>query len=90
MPRSTTSVCPAFPLALLLIIVALGIWLLRRWAWVATMILIGAGMAIGILRYARETPLYPTMVLNLLTVFYLNQREVQDLFTPRRAGTAAE
>ena len=78
-----------YPLALLLLIVALGIWLLRRWAWVATMILIGVGMAICIMRYARGAPLYTAMALDVLTVFYLNQRDVQNLFTRRRARVGA-
>ncbi|HET9985673.1 MAG TPA: hypothetical protein VFQ38_18895 [Longimicrobiales bacterium] len=60
--------------------VAIGIWMLRRWAWVALMIVVGLALGDGILRYVHGEPRYPSMWVNVLIVFYLNQRTVQRLF----------
>lgn len=60
--------------------VAVGIWTLRRWAWVALMIAVGLGLGEGLIRYARGDPRYVTMLINVLIVFYLNQHGVQRLF----------
>jgi hypothetical protein len=69
----------------LIVVVALGLLLLRRWAWVATMVLIGAGLATGIWLYFNGTERYVNMLLNVFVVFYLNQRAVQAAFeTPHR------
>jgi hypothetical protein len=66
---------------------AVGIWTFRRWAWVALMIVVGISLGDGLLRYVRGQPEYVSMLLNVLTVFYLNQRDVQCLF--RGDATAA-
>jgi hypothetical protein len=71
-------------LAVVFLIVIAGLWRLKRWAWVATMIFVGAGLAIGIIQYFRDLPLYWTMITNVFIVFYLNQRDVQDAFERRR------
>ena len=60
--------------------VSIGIWTFRRWAWVALMIVVGMALGEGILRYLGREPRYLTMLLNVLIVFYLNQRNVQRLF----------
>ena len=60
--------------------VSIGIWTLRRWAWVALMIVVGMALGEGILRYFGREPRYLTMLLNVLIVFYLNQRSMQRLF----------
>jgi hypothetical protein len=72
-----------------LIAVAFGLWRLRRWAWVATMIIIGIGLATDILGYFHGNPHYAGMLVHVLIVFYLNDREVQSLFARRRAGETA-
>ena len=62
------------------LIVALGLWELQRWAWTATMIWVGAVMAIALSAYFEGSPSYVVMVLSVLQVFYLNQSDVQRVF----------
>jgi hypothetical protein len=70
-------------LAPMIWIVAVGLWFLRRWAWILTMISIGPSLAIGIVEYFQGTPSFDAMVLNVIVVFYLNQHDLQDLFVRR-------
>jgi hypothetical protein len=70
------------------VLVAMGIWTLHRWAWAALMILVGAALGEGILRYMRGDPNYLIMLFNVLIVLYLNQRSVQRLFRPDAARAA--
>lgn len=88
---------PAIGAALLLLAVVTGFLALRRWAWIATMLLIGIALAHGIWLY-RHQPIdnhspgihrymYAHMVLNVAIVFYLNQRGVQDAFQRRQRRT---
>ena len=76
----------AFTLSLVVIylFVIVGLWRLKRWTWVTTMIFVGIGLTLGIIQYLRDQPLYGTMLLDVFIVFYLNQRDVQDLFERRR------
>jgi hypothetical protein len=71
-------------LAIIFLFVMVGLWRLKRWAWVTTMIVVGIGLTLGIIQYLRDTPLYWTMLFNVFIVFYLNQRDVQDVFERRR------
>jgi hypothetical protein len=87
LPREPLTRALGYVVAALLCLVAAGMWLLRRSAWVATMLLVGALMVVELLRYARGSPRYLLMVLCVLIVFYLNQRDVQGLFR-RRTGPA--
>ena len=70
-------------LALLDLIAVIGLWHLARWAWTLTMLTIGFSLANLLYRYFQEDPFYLNMVLNVLMVFYLNQRDVQRVFRPR-------
>jgi hypothetical protein len=72
------------PLSLIVLVLIVGLWRLKRWAWVGTMIFVGLGLTVGIVQYLRDQPLYGTMLLNVFIVFYLNQRNVQDVFERRR------
>ena len=69
-----------YAFGLLGIAIAVGLWRLQRWAWTATMLWFGCTMAGALLAYRRGEPPYPLMVISLLTVFYLNQRDVQHAF----------
>jgi hypothetical protein len=71
------------PISLIVLVLVVGLWRLKRWAWVGAMIFVGLGLTAGIIQYLRDQPLYGTMLLNVFIVFYLNQRDVQDLFERR-------
>jgi hypothetical protein len=64
------------------IAVAVGLWLLKRWAWMFTMLWTGVNLAGGLVAYYQGEPNYFGMVFNIMIVFYLNQREVQYVFRP--------
>jgi len=69
--------------ATVLLVVAVGLWLLRRSAWIATMLATGVGLAQAIVMYWQGFPDYSGMLINVLIVFYLNQRAVQRTFERR-------
>jgi hypothetical protein len=60
-----------------LLLAVLGLWILKRWGWILTMILTGLGLGFSIWSYFQGSPHYISMVLYLVIVFYLNQRDVQ-------------
>ena len=65
------------------LIVAVGLWLLKRWAWFLIMIQLGIGMSYGLWFYFNDTPWYLYMVYAVIMVFYLNLRDVQQAFERR-------
>jgi hypothetical protein len=72
------------------VVIAAGLWTLKRWAWTATMVWVGLNMAWALHSYFEADPPYVTMVGSLVQVFYLNQREVQRAFQHRSPRDAAE
>lgn len=58
----------------------IGLIFLRRWAWTFTMILTGFFLLMGIVRYFSGSPNYFNLAVNVIVVFYMNQREVQRPF----------
>jgi len=71
---------------------ALGLWLRRRWGWVAAMLLAGPTLAVEVFLYVRGEAAYPYMAVATLIALYLNSAEVRRLFfpdgeaDPRRSG----
>jgi hypothetical protein len=78
---------PAF--SILGIVIAVGLWRLQRWAWIATMLWFGLSMVGALLAYRNDEPNYPLMVIAIITVFYLNQRDVQQAFRSRQSQATA-
>jgi Predicted membrane protein (DUF2127) len=68
------------------LVAAIGLLRLRRWAWVLVMLIVGGQLVTNLWEYfvLGERP-YLDMLLNVVTVFYLNQREVQRAFGERVA-----
>lgn len=63
----------------------IGLWRRRPWAWFLTMALLTYAMASDIYFYFQGEFSYLSMTLNVVTVFYLNLREVQELFVTEPA-----
>lgn len=75
-------------LAPLRLAAAIGLWHIQHWAWLLTMILLAYTLAFEIVAFFLAQPNTLMMVLGVVTIFYLNQREVQDLFADREAEVA--
>ena len=71
-------------LTVLSIISVIGLWRMQRWAWFLTMLELGFGMVVDISLYFNGGANYFDMLLNVLMVFYLNQKDVQRAFVRRR------
>lgn len=67
-------------IVLLGLAIALGLWWLQRWAWVAAMLWVGANMTAALIAWFNGPAPYPLMALSVLVVFYLNQSDVQRAF----------
>lgn len=65
------------------LVIAFGLWHLKRSAWVLIMIQQGIGLSVYLWFYAHREPFYLSMLLSVIIVFYLNQREVQQAFQRR-------
>jgi hypothetical protein len=65
-----------------------GLWRIHHWAWLLTMMLLAYSLAMEIIAFFLAEPNFLMMLLGVVTVFYLNQREVQDLFADRETKVA--
>lgn len=61
-------------------VITIGFWSLKRWAWFLFMIQLGINMAFDLGLYFYGEPYYLGMLRDVIMVFYLNQREVQQVF----------
>jgi uncharacterized membrane protein (DUF2068 family) len=75
-------------LAPLRLAAAIGLWRIHHWAWLLTMMVLAYTLASEIIAFFLTQPNFLMMVLGVVTVFYLNQREVQDLFADRETKVA--
>jgi hypothetical protein len=74
-------------LAALVLAAAIGVLRRRRSAWVTVMLLAAALLTVNLVAAVVDTADHLTMALAVLTVFYLNRRDVQRAFEPH-AGSA--
>jgi hypothetical protein len=75
-PGATTGM---LVLAALLVMSAVGLLLGRRTGWLLAMVMTGMFVALDIYAYANGGANDLWMALNILTVFYLNQRDVREI-----------
>lgn len=75
-------------ITVVVILVAIGLWALKRWAWYATMLMQGAALLYGIWLYFTGGEPYLSLLLNAVVVFYLNQSDVQRCFARPQAEVA--
>lgn len=72
------------------LLIAVALLQMRRMGWTATMLVTGAALAIQIyIWWARGELVAVSMLLNVVAVFYLNQRQVRDAFGISRSRIAA-
>jgi len=71
------------------LVVCIGLFLLKRWAWIAIMILIGSNLLFSLWLYWNGTAPFIDMLIDVVSVFYLNLRNVQAAFEPRSATPEA-
>lgn len=70
-------------LAVLGLAASAGLFLLKRWAWVAAMLWVGIVMAGQLIDYFESGGVsYAVMLLSVMFVLYFNRTEVQQLFLP--------
>jgi hypothetical protein len=67
-------------LAIVAFLIAIGLWRLDRWAWYVAMLWTGLGLAFQILLYLGGHANFGHMAIYVVEAFYLNQREVKDVF----------
>lgn len=67
------------PVAALLLVAAVGLLAHRRRAWLLAMVMTGVFVATDIIGYLNGVQSDIWMGLNIVTVFYLNQRDVREL-----------
>ncbi|HEX5013420.1 MAG TPA: hypothetical protein VFV72_04600 [Candidatus Limnocylindrales bacterium] len=70
----------AIALILSSLVVALGLLSGRRWGWIGAIILSGLALALALGAWLDGAPTYISMAINVVAVFYLNQREVRAAF----------
>jgi hypothetical protein len=62
------------------LVVAIGLLSGRRWGWVGAIIVSGLALAFALGSWLDGAPTYISMLINVVAVFYLNQREVRAVF----------
>jgi hypothetical protein len=70
------------------IAVAAGLLANRRWGWVGAIVLSGLSLAFAIGAWWDGRPLYFAMAINIIAVFYLNQRDVRAAYEDPAASDA--
>ncbi len=68
--------------AALLLVAAIGVYAGRRLGWLLTKVITGAFLAGDLVTFGAGTGQHVWMLLNIVTVFYLNQRDVRERFMP--------
>ena len=62
------------------LVIAIGLFRMKYWAWIAIMIWTGSRMVGNLIEYFDGYPVYMAMLRNVIIVFYLNQRTVRQTY----------
>ena len=60
----------------------IGLWRFRNWGWSLSLIIAGVVLALDLVWWWIGLPRYPGMFMNMVAVFYLNQRDVRAIYLP--------
>ena len=67
--------------------VVVGLLMNRRWGWVGAIVLSGLSLAFAIGAWWEGHPVYLNMTINVIAVFYLNQRDVRAAYEDPAASS---
>jgi len=88
--QSMLSVLVMVVLAIFGIFVAIALFRLKAWAWLAAMSLQGIGLVAALYGYITGRPNYVGMLIGIILVLYLNQYEVRIAFREQREERQVE
>jgi hypothetical protein len=77
---SATVTALLFAIAAVLVVAAIGLFGGRRFGWLLAMVTTGVFIAADIVTFGAGAVHHVWMLLNIVTVFYLNQRDVREAF----------
>ena len=72
------------------VLVGIGLLAGRRWGWIGAIVISGLSLAFAIGGWWDGHPVYGSMVINVIAVFYLNQREFRAVYDVIPAEAEAE
>jgi hypothetical protein len=73
---------------IILLTIAIGLWRLQQWAWFLLMIWVGIQMFFDLMAYFYGREIHASMLISVIIVFYINQREVKKAFTGKTLAGA--
>ena len=72
------------------LLLIVGMWQMKRWAWLIVMIFVGVNLAVTLIRYFNDDPDYLSMLILVAITFYLNDRDVQRAYARPNATKKSE
>ena len=81
-----------FVLGVAAVVSGIGLLLIRTWAWLLALALLGCELIIQLSNYFQGRPAYGAMLFSALLVLYLNQRPIREVFhiEPRRVALSSD
>ena len=73
---------------IILLAIAIGLWRLQQWAWFLLMIWVGIQMFFDLMDYFYGHHIHASMLISVIIVFYINQREVKKAFSGKTLAGA--
>jgi uncharacterized membrane protein (DUF2068 family) len=73
---------------IILLAIAIGLWRLQQWAWFLLMIWVGIHLFFDLMDYFYGHNIHASMLISVIIVFYINQREVKKAFSGKTLAGA--